>query len=85
VASRRDHDRWPFASLIERFEQSRSETISALRAAQDVDLERGARHPRLGTPMPLVDLAYFVAEHDDHHMARMRELITGNAEDSPEF
>jgi hypothetical protein len=33
-------------------------------------------HPRLRTPMRLVDHLYFVAEHDDHHLARIWELVT---------
>ena len=33
-------------------------------------------HPRLKRPMRLVDHLYFVAEHDDHHLARIRELLT---------
>ena len=32
-------------------------------------------HPRLKAPMRLVDHLYFVAEHDDHHLARIWELI----------
>ncbi len=32
-------------------------------------------HPRLQTPMRLVDHLYFVAEHDDHHLARIWELF----------
>jgi uncharacterized damage-inducible protein DinB len=32
-------------------------------------------HPRLQTPMRLVDHLYFVAEHDDHHLARIWELL----------
>ena len=31
-------------------------------------------HPRLMQPMRLVDHLYFVAEHDDHHLARIREM-----------
>jgi uncharacterized damage-inducible protein DinB len=31
-------------------------------------------HPRLQQPMRLVDHLYFVAEHDDHHLARIWEL-----------
>ncbi|MBI4473064.1 MAG: DinB family protein [Acidobacteria bacterium] len=69
-----DHDQWPVAQLVERFEHKRRSLVSALRAASDGDLERSAQHPRLGTPMRLIDLAYFVAEHDDHHLARLREL-----------
>jgi len=32
-------------------------------------------HPRLKQPMRLVDHLFFVAEHDDHHMARIWEMI----------
>ena len=31
--------------------------------------------PRLRTPMRLIDLGFFVAEHDDHHLARITELL----------
>jgi hypothetical protein len=36
---------------------------------------RSIPHPRLKTPMRLVDHLYFVAEHDDHHLARIWELL----------
>jgi uncharacterized damage-inducible protein DinB len=36
---------------------------------------RSLLHPRLKQPMRLVDHLYFVAEHDDHHLARIREMI----------
>ena len=35
-----------------------------------------AIHPRLQTPMRLLDWVYFVAEHDDHHLAQARRVIT---------
>jgi hypothetical protein len=37
---------------------------------------RAIPHPRLKTPMRLVDHLFFVAEHDDHHLARIWELLT---------
>src|ERR1700719_2635884 len=37
---------------------------------------RTISHPRLKTPMRLVDHLYFVAEHDDHHLSRIWELVT---------
>lgn len=74
-----DHDRHPLPVLIDRFEIARRSLVSTLRGVADADLERAARHPRLGTPMRIVDLAFFVAEHDDHHMARLRELLTSIA------
>lgn len=80
-----DHDQWPVRQLVERFERARRALVSALREASESDLERSARHPRLGTPMRLIDLAYFVAEHDDHHLARLRELTTSHATYSREL
>ena len=32
-------------------------------------------HPRLQQPMRLVDALYFVAEHDDHHLAKISSLL----------
>ena len=63
---------------VEQFASQRSMLVAALRVVAEPDLERSARHPRLGTAMRIVDLAFFVAEHDDHHMARMRELLAGS-------
>ncbi len=71
-----DHDRWPLEALASRFEAERARLVAALRALTPADLESVARHPRLGTPMRMIDLACFVAEHDDHHLARLRELVT---------
>jgi len=31
-------------------------------------------HPRLQPPMTVVDMAYFVAEHDDLHLTIITEL-----------
>ncbi len=49
-----------------------------LKTVPDLDKAVHARsipHPRLKVPMRLVDHLYFVAEHDDHHLARIWELI----------
>lgn len=51
-----DHDQWPVAQLLERFERARRAFVSTLRRANDGDLERSTQHPRLGTPMRLIDL-----------------------------
>lgn len=74
-----DHDAWPLLSLVDRLETARRSLIVAMRGAGEADLEKSARHPRLGTPMRIVDLAYFVAEHDDHHLARLRTLLRERA------
>jgi hypothetical protein len=32
-------------------------------------------HPRLQQPMRLMDSFHFVAEYDDHHLARITEIV----------
>jgi uncharacterized damage-inducible protein DinB len=59
----------------------RSARAKLLKRVGELDASLFARaipHPRLRTPMRLVDHLYFVAEHDDHHLARIWELITGS-------
>jgi len=54
-----------------------------LRRVEELDASLYARsipHPRLKVPMRLVDHLYFVAEHDDHHLARIEELIDSNGQ-----
>jgi uncharacterized damage-inducible protein DinB len=49
-----------------------------MRDLDGLDLEAAARtalHPRLNRQMRLVDLCYFAAEHDDHHLAAIHELL----------
>jgi uncharacterized damage-inducible protein DinB len=70
-----NHDARDFADLIQEFKQHRDELMLVLRDVTEADLEKAAVHPRLGTPMKIIDLAYFVAEHDDHHLAQMTALI----------
>jgi uncharacterized damage-inducible protein DinB len=70
-----NHDARDFTDLIQEFKQHRDKLMSVLRDVTEADLEKAAVHPRLGTPMKIIDLAYFVAEHDDHHLAQMTELI----------
>lgn len=43
-------------------------------------LARLAMHPRAHVPMRVVDTMPFHAEHDDHHLARIREVIRRNAQ-----
>jgi len=60
--------------LLYRFRNLRFRLVSILESADNQALEYAARHPRLGTLMRLIDIAFFTAEHDDHHLARITEL-----------
>ena len=54
----------------------RSETIKRLRKLNEIAIYQTALHPRLKQPMRTMDLFLFVAEHDDHHLARITEIKT---------
>ncbi len=62
-------------TLIDYLHARRTDLVERLEALGDEIIERRALHPRLQVQMRLVDWMYFVAEHDDHHLARIRELI----------
>jgi uncharacterized damage-inducible protein DinB len=65
----------PAGEVLADFRSARATTVAAL---DGFDLEMAARvahHPRLDRPMRLVDLCFFAAEHDDHHLAAIRALL----------
>lgn len=64
----------PLRGLLDAFRAARRELVLRLSQADEETVLRGAMHARLGRPMRLVDLAFFVAEHDDHHLAAITEL-----------
>ncbi len=69
-----DHDSRELKDLIDEFRKHRVELLGLLRQMKQEDLNKAAKHPRLGTPMKVIDLAFFVAEHDDHHLAQITFL-----------
>ena len=68
------HNTRPLGILLAEFRRQRGTLVSVLEGLSLDQLERTARHPRLGQPMTIVDLCFFVAEHDDHHLATMTLL-----------
>lgn len=62
------------ATVLRDFRAARMHFVGRLEAWDPARLELSAIHPRLQQSMRLVDMVYFVAEHDDHHLARMSEL-----------
>ena len=70
-----DHNAVPTDVLLERLRGHREELTRRLEALDETDAARSARHPRLQRPMRVIDWMYFVAEHDDHHLASAREIL----------
>ena len=69
-----DHHAQPMAALLARFRAVRAAFVAQLAPMDAALVGRTALHPRLNTPMRVIDLAQFVAEHDDHHLASIRLL-----------
>ena len=61
-------------TILKAFRTARQEIVNRLESFDAEVFERSALHPRLNTPMRLVDMLFFQAEHDDYHLARISEL-----------
>jgi uncharacterized damage-inducible protein DinB len=66
-----------FDSILSGLRTARAATLALLDPLPLTEAARVAHHPRLDRPMRLVDLCFFAAEHDDHHLAMIRELLEG--------
>jgi uncharacterized damage-inducible protein DinB len=69
-----DHNRREVKHLLQDFRRERRRFVERLESFDPDQLSRTALHPRLRQRMRVIDMAWFVAEHDDHHLARMTEL-----------
>ena len=66
----------PLEQILTEFRSARERLLKRVNELDTSLFSRTIPHPRLKTPMRLVDHLYFVAEHDDHHLARIWELLT---------
>jgi uncharacterized damage-inducible protein DinB len=69
------HNSRPTEEILREFRRRRLALVARLELQPPEYFRRTALHPRLNTPMRVTDLLYFVAEHDDHHLARISELL----------
>jgi uncharacterized damage-inducible protein DinB len=66
----------PLEQILSEFRSARGKLLERVEELDSSLFSRVLPHPRLKTPMRLVDHLFFVAEHDDHHLARIWELLT---------
>lgn len=69
------HNEQSITAVLAAFRKERRRLVEMLDDVDDSFREASALHPRLNQPMRPIDLAFFIAEHDDHHLARITELI----------
>ena len=63
------------AEVLARFREVRMGFVQRLEGLADEEIQRAAHHPRLDQPMRVLDLMAFTAEHDDHHLAGITEIL----------
>ena len=68
------HQASPIEEIMSELSDRRSLLVDALANASPELQQASAFHERLQVPMRLVDCAQFYAEHDDHHLLRIRGL-----------
>jgi uncharacterized damage-inducible protein DinB len=68
------HNDRPISDILAGFSAARRAIMERLARMGPTELARTALHPRLRQPMSVVDLCFFVAEHDDHHLRTIDEL-----------
>ncbi len=69
-----NHNEAAIEDLLASFRAARTQFVRRLEALDEAQVAASALHPRLQKQMRVIDLALFVAEHDDHHLASITEL-----------
>ena len=69
-----NHNSNSVENILSDFRRERMAFVARLDSYDEEFVSRTAMHPRLKTPIRVIDLAFFIAEHDDHHLARISEL-----------
>jgi uncharacterized damage-inducible protein DinB len=70
-----NHNARGLAEVLADFRDERGRFVQLLEEFDEATAARSALHPRLNKRMRVVDFAFFIAEHDDHHLAAIRALM----------
>jgi hypothetical protein len=72
----RDYNAQPISDVVGFFRTNRKKNLEKYQTLTEMDLSKSSLHPRLKVMMNPVDLAWFDAEHDDHHLVRITEILS---------
>jgi uncharacterized damage-inducible protein DinB len=70
-----NHNAKSLEKILADFRRARAGLVARLEACDPSLFSRSAFHPRLKVQMRLADLMFFQAEHDDHHLATISEIL----------
>jgi hypothetical protein len=73
--TQQDYNTMSIDDVLNFFRENRVKNIHRYESLNESELQRSSLHPRLKQMMTPVDLAWFDAEHDDHHAVRINEII----------
>ncbi len=71
-----NHNGQPLETLLSNFKLEREKLLQVYGSLDEKSQHHQAMHPRIKMPMRPIDLLFFVAEHDDHHMTSITQLKT---------
>ncbi|UCF79568.1 MAG: DinB family protein [Candidatus Eiseniibacteriota bacterium] len=69
------HNESDIRDILVEFRRQREELLRCLEEFGPDGFAKSAMHPRLGKRMRVCDMMYFQAEHDRHHLSRIRNLM----------
>ena len=83
VTEAANHNSRALGEILAGLRYRRSALVHELAELDTDQVQASSEHPRLGQPMRLIDWAEFVADHDNHHLARARAILEGVRVGSP--
>lgn len=69
-----NHNANSIDNILSEFRKERMAFVARLDSYDEALVSRTSLHPRLNQKIRVIDLVFFIAEHDDHHLARVSEL-----------
>jgi uncharacterized damage-inducible protein DinB len=73
---RANHNSTSIKDLLHTFREIRLKTVERIINLSEEEIFLSGLHPRLKTPMRTMDHFLFVAEHDDHHLVAIQNILT---------
>lgn len=72
---KQDYSAMPVSDVLNYFRSNRKKNLARYREISSEEAMRASLHPRLKIMMTPVDLAWFDAEHDDHHLVTINSIL----------
>jgi uncharacterized damage-inducible protein DinB len=70
-----NHNASHLGDSLAAFRREREAMVARLEHYDDTLVVRASRHPRLDQEMRVIDHVFFIAEHDDHHLATITAIL----------